>query len=195
MTTLYLASGSPRRRQLLHELGLDFAVVEQSADETLMPGEEAEDYVRRLALAKAASGLQTVVSQGLPVRPVMGSDTAVCCDGDILGKPANREQGLAMLARLSGRSHEVFSGVALDDGQRSFALVSCTRVFFRTISTVEAQAYWDTGEPADKAGGYGIQGIAARFVSRIEGSYSGVVGLPLVETQQLLGQFGIECSL
>ena len=189
MNPLYLASGSPRRRELLTQIGVPFSVVSAPIDETPLPDESATAYVERLARAKAAAGLASVEGPAV----VLGADTAVVLDGRILGKPENREDALAMLADLSGREHQVLTAVALDDGQRVHSFCVTSTVRFRAISTDEAQRYWASGEPSDKAGGYAIQGLGAVFVSGLSGSYSAVVGLPLCETADLLGQFGIAC--
>ncbi|MBI6884833.1 MULTISPECIES: Maf family protein [Pseudomonas] len=189
MTPLYLASGSPRRRELLTQIGVPFIVISAPVDESPLPSESAPAYVERLARAKAAAGLDSVDGPAV----VLGADTAVVLDGRILGKPENREDALAMLADLSGREHQVLTAVALDDGQRVHSFCVTSTVRFRAISTDEAQRYWASGEPSDKAGGYAIQGLGAVFVSGLSGSYSAVVGLPLCETADLLGQFGIAC--
>jgi septum formation protein len=157
-------------------------------DEARRPGEPAEDYVRRLALEKARAGWALLAGQtGFPV---LGADTAVVADGRILGKPRDRDDGIEMLQALSGRSHQVLSAVALVAG-REAVRVNASSVTFRTLTRPQCVAYWDTGEPLDKAGGYAIQGRAAVFVSRLEGSYSGVMGLPVYETAELLREFGI----
>ncbi len=187
---IYLASRSPRRRELLAQIGVDTELVTVAVDERPRAGEAAEDYVLRLAREKAAAGWQAVTAAKQPRLPVLGADTAVVVDGDILGKPVDREHGLAMLARLSGREHRVLTAVALCRGETACRL-SETRVCFREIGADERRAYWDTGEPADKAGAYGIQGHGALFVRHIAGSYSGVVGLPLWETGELLAAAGI----
>lgn len=189
MNPLYLASGSPRRRELLTQIGVPFTPVSAPIDETPLPGESAEAYVERLAVAKAEAGLASLGSPAL----TLGADTAVVLDGRILGKPENREHALAMLAELSGRAHQVLTAVAVSDGQRCQSLCVASNVRFRAISPAEAERYWASGEPADKAGGYAIQGLGAVFVTGLEGSYSAVVGLPLSETAELLGQFGIAC--
>lgn len=189
MTQLYLASGSPRRRELLNQIGVPFTVVSAPIDETPLPGEAPAAYVERLAQAKAVAGFAYTDGAGV----VLGADTTVVLDGQILGKPENREQALAMLGDLSKREHQVLTAVALTDGQRSISRCVSTTVRFRTISFEEALRYWDSGEPVDKAGGYAIQGLGAVFVSGIEGSYSAVVGLPLSETAELLEQFGVPC--
>ncbi|HET7175201.1 MAG TPA: Maf family protein [Gammaproteobacteria bacterium] len=185
---LYLASASPRRRQLLEQLGLSFEVQVPEVDETPRPGELPTDYVLRLARTKAESMAGKL---GQPVARVLAADTAVVLGNVILGKPKGREDALVMLARLSGRDHEVLSAVALwHDGRVDMGL-SRSEVRFRTIAAAEAAAYWDTGEPADKAGAYGIQGLGAVFVERLQGSYSGVMGLPLFETVELLRRAGM----
>ena len=189
MTPLYLASGSPRRRELLTQIGVPFIVINAPVDESPLPSESAPAYVERLARAKAAAGLARVDGPAV----VLGADTAVVLDGRILGKPENREDALAMLADLSGREHQVLTAVALDDGQRVHSFCVTSTVRFRAISTDEAQRYWASGEPADKAGGYAVQGLGAVFVTGLSGSYSAVVGLPLSETAELLEQFAIPC--
>jgi septum formation protein len=188
---IYLASRSPRRRELLAQIGVDFELVSASVDESVRPGENPADFVNRLALAKAAAGIAAL--DGQPAWPVLAADTDVVVDGEILGKPASQEECLEMLAKLSDRAHEVYSGVAVSDGQRALFALSISRVHMRAITPGEAQAYWLTGEPADKAGAYGIQGHGAMFIRHLEGSYSGVMGLPLFETAALLQNFGIDC--
>ncbi|MBI5450941.1 MAG: septum formation inhibitor Maf [Gammaproteobacteria bacterium] len=189
---LYLASASPRRRQLLLQIGVPHLVLPVAVDESAHSGEPAEQCAVRLARAKAQAGLALRTDTALPV---LGADTIVVVDGEILGKPSGPDQGLAMLARLSGRSHQVLTAVALagNDGERH--RLSSSQVTFRTLSPAECQSYWDSGEPADKAGGYAVQGLAAVFISRLEGSYSGVMGLPLYETAELLRQAGIRTVL
>lgn len=191
---IYLASSSPRRAELLQQLGVRYAVLSQAVPEQLQAGETAAAFVCRLALEKARAGwLQLAVERR---RPVLGADTAVVVDDRVLGKPLNREDALMMLEKLSGRSHRVLSAVALvgeDDLGQDKALVACNenRVWFRELSPAECAAYWDSGEPVDKAGAYAIQGLAAVFSQRLEGSYSGVMGLPLYETNELLRAFGV----
>ncbi|MCQ4346096.1 Maf-like protein [Pseudomonas stutzeri] len=189
MTSLHLASASPRRRELLLQIGVPHRRVDAPIDESVLPGETPAAYVERLARAKAAAGLAVLGGQGC----VLGADTAVVLDGRILGKPESRADGLAMLAALSGRDHQVLTAVAVADVARCAAQVVCSTVRLRPIAPAEAEAYWDSGEPQDKAGGYAIQGLAAIFVERLEGSYSAVVGLPLAETAALLGGFGVAC--
>ena len=182
---LYLASRSPRRQELLRQVGVRFAIVGANVDERRRPGQSPADYSVATALAKARA------ARAPGPEPVLGADTDVVVDGEILGKPADRAHALALLHRLAGRTHEVYSGVALVQGAREQTALSVTRVTFGPISAAQAAAYWDTGEPADKAGAYAIQGLGARFVRNIEGSYSGVMGLPLYETLQLLESFGV----
>ncbi len=186
---IYLASASPRRRELLEQIGVDYALLSADVPEVRSPHESPEEYVLRVALAKARAGLALLAQDDS--RPVLGADTAVVLEGEVLGKPRGRDDALAMLQRLAGREHLVLSGVALVSHQQAQSRLSVSHVRFRPIGDDEALAYWHTGEPADKAGGYGIQGLAAMFIERLEGSYSGVMGLPLYETAKLLAQFGI----
>jgi len=187
---LVLASASPRRRELLGILGVQFNVQSADIDESVNPGESPEGYVRRMALSKARAGLVTS-----PECSVLGADTAVVVDDRILGKPVDRDDALAMLALLSGRRHRVLSAVVLADADNEVQRLSETEVVFRNIGTAEAEAYWHSGEPADKAGAYAIQGKGAVFVRKIMGSYSGVVGLPLYETAELLVESGYRPAL
>lgn len=190
---LYLASRSPRRRVLLEQLGIAYTALDVEVDEDWDGREPAREYASRLALEKALHGWDQVP----PDRrlPVLGADTAVVIDDEILGKPAaDRTEALAMLERLSGRCHHVYSAVALVWGGEAAAqrvALNVSRVSFRPLSAAEREAYWESGEPLGKAGGYAIQGLAAAFIERLEGSYSGVMGLPLYETAQLLGGIGI----
>lgn len=188
---IYLASNSPRRRELLAQIGVRFRVLALSLDERLLPGEGVEGYVRRVALDKARAGRELVSGRsGLESLPVLAADTVVVVGDRVLGKPCNEDDALAMLRLLSGRSHRVLSAVALVDTEETIAL-SESEVRFRGISDAEARAYWATGEPADKAGGYAIQGLGALFVEHLRGSYSGVMGLPLFETAALLETAGV----
>ncbi len=186
---VYLASRSPRRRALLSQVGIRYRSVAAEVDETPRPGELARDYVARLALAKARCGQRALGNE--VAQPVLGADTAVVAGERIMGKPRDRDEGLAMLEALSGREHRVLSAVAIVAGPREALRVQESRVWFRSLSPAEREAYWDSGEPADKAGGYAIQGRGALFVRRLHGSYSGVVGLPLYETGELLSAFGV----
>jgi septum formation protein len=188
-TSIYLASKSPRRRELLTQIGVSFELLAVTVDETRPEEENPEAYVARVALAKARTGQASL--EGKPPRPVLGADTVVVIDAMILGKPRNRDEGLAMLSKLSGREHRVLSAVALTAGLREAIKLQESHVRFRQLGSAELLAYWDTGEPSDKAGSYAIQGRAAAFISEIKGSYSGVMGLPLFETSELLRAFHI----
>lgn len=185
---IYLASASPRRRELLRQIGVAYRLLPVAVDETLRAGERPHEYVARLALDKAQAGL-LAMGRRQPA-PVLGADTAVVVEDLILGKPRDRAEGLAMLAQLSGREHQVLSAVALATMERSAIKIQESRVRFRELTPAECAAYWDSGEPGDKAGGYGIQGRAAAFIAELHGSYSGVMGLPLFETAELLREFG-----
>jgi septum formation protein len=187
---VYLASGSPRRRELLAQIGVRTEVIAVNVDETRQLREAAETYVSRLALAKARAGWQAVAERAQG-RPVLGADTIVVCERDILGKPRDRHEAAAMLQRLSARTHKVLTAVALVKGERTATALSITDVSFKALTADEIQRYCATGEPDDKAGAYGIQGYGAAFVTHIHGSYSGVVGLPLAETAQLLIRSGV----
>lgn len=185
---LYLASASPRRQELLRQIGVSFKVHPAHIDETPKPAEPAADFVRRMACEKA----QVVrVQLDDPRALVLAADTDVILDAEILGKPTNQAAAAATLRRLSGRDHEVLSAVALVGPTGLDWRLNHSRVWFRPLSEAEIAAYWTSGEPADKAGGYAIQGLGAVFVERLEGSYSGVMGLPLLETAQLLEHAGL----
>jgi len=191
MSMLYLASGSPRRRELLGQIGVPFSTLPTVIDETPLANEAAVAYVQRLACAKAQAGLASLAVPGAAV--VLDADTSVVLDGRILGKPESRAEALAMLAALSGQTHEVLTAVALANSQRCEVRVVSSQVSFRPLSTAEIEAYWASGEPQDKAGSYAIQGLGAVFVADLHGSFSAVVGLPLCETAALLADFGIPC--
>lgn len=181
-----LASMSSRRRELLAQIGVPHTVMAAHVDERLLPGESPGNYVERLARLKAAT-----VRDGGEALPVLAADTTVVLDGVVYGKPADRADGLAMLATLAGRTHEVLTAVALAT-ERGVALrVNSSSVRFRDIGRAEIERYWDTGEPHDKAGGYAIQGYGAVFVAALSGSYSAVMGLPLLETAELLRDAGV----
>lgn len=185
--TLYLASGSPRRAELLRQIGVPYTPLQAPGiDETPISGEKPLDYVRRMAKEKAAAGASRV-NQGV----VLGADTAVVMAGDILGKPDTDSQALAMLQRLNGNSHEVISAVCLGQPGAWRQAHSITQVHWRQVSEATLQHYVATGEGADKAGAYAIQGMGAALVASIRGSYSGVVGLPLAETATLLDAAGL----
>lgn len=182
---LCLASASPRRRELLASIGVGVEVSPADIDETPRQGEDAAAYVTRLAREKALAGGRH------SALPTLGSDTAVVCDGEILGKPAGPEDAAAMLRRLSGREHEVITAVAVSGPSGMLDACVATRVVMREIMEDEIAAYWASGEPLDKAGGYAIQGLGAVFIERIAGSHSAVVGLPLFETAALLRRQGV----
>jgi septum formation protein len=189
----YLASQSPRRRELLSQLGLRFIVQAVDIDESVVPGESPADFVRRLAEAKAVAVWNSAAR--IYSIPVLAADTIVVLDNTILGKPLDNSEACSMLQVLSGRQHQVLTGVALVCGERCESLVQTSAVSFTKLSTAQIQHYVASGEPADKAGSYAIQGRAATFVSYLQGSYSGVVGLPLYETCRLLRHFGIDVPL
>lgn len=184
MTTIALASASPRRRELLTQLGVNYQLVKIDVDETQFSDELAADYVLRLAKAKAWAGWQAVDA----TMPALGADTIVVVDGMVLGKPKDHADFVRMMKLLSGRSHQVLTAVAVAHQGTVDAITVSTEVWFGALSDDEIEGYWLSGEPQDKAGGYGIQGIAGRFIEKIHGSYFAVVGLPLFETAQLLGR-------
>ncbi len=190
---IYLASQSPRRAQLLRQIGVPFEQLVSEIDETPYPGEQPSDYVLRMAREKARAGWQKMFALGLQVRPLLASDTTVVYQSAILGKPADQEDARHMLSLLSGNTHQVLTAVAVTDGQQCRTELSVTDVVFRELSDQLIKDYIASGEPADKAGAYGIQGYGAVLVAGITGSYSGVVGLPLMETAQLLADFGVPC--
>src|SRR6185369_7940558 len=183
-----LASVSPRRRELLTQIGVAHIVTGAHIDESVQPGERPHDYVQRMARTKA----QTVRELDLSL-PVLGADTTVVLDGRVFGKPADRADALRMLGLLSGRTHEVLTAVALASTEGLSMRVSVSAVRFRAITTDEIAAYWKTGEPQDKAGAYAIQGLGAVFVESLSGSFSGVMGLPLFETSELLRAANVPC--
>ncbi len=185
---IYLASNSPRRAELLRQIGVDFRVIAADVDESARAEEAPEAHVTRLALEKARTGHAPLLGEHR--RPVLGADTMVVAGDVAMGKPRDREEAIHMLQSLSGRTHRVLSAVALVDDVESVRLC-ISQVTFRTLTREECAAYWGTGEPRDKAGGYAIQGLAAMFVSRLEGSYTGVMGLPLYETAELLAAAGV----
>ena len=197
---IYLASRSPRRRELLKQIGVAFEIVllredmrrGVDVDETPLPGERADAYALRIACAKAELAVRYLGRRSLPGRPVLAADTTVVCDDRIIGKPAGREDAVRILEGLSERRHDVFTAVALAAGDRTEQAISLSKVWFRELSDEEIRRYVATGEPLDKAGAYAIQGRAAVFVPHIEGSFSGIMGLPLAETADLLRRFDIE---
>lgn len=196
---IYLASKSPRRRELLHQIGIAFEVIllrdapprGPDVTEIVLPNEKAHDYVARVTQEKAQAAWKYMLMRKLPAHPILAADTSVILDDHILGKPADMEQAMAMLSSLAGRSHTVLTSIAL---QTEHQLLHCTQeseVHFCAMSADEIRTYCQTNEPYDKAGGYGIQGLAARYISHIKGSYSGIMGLPLFETCNLLQQAGL----
>ena len=220
---IYLASASPRRQELLRQLGIAFEAIPSNLPEVPQAGERPEGYVLRVARAKAFHVVHQVRGRRLTSHPVLGADTEVVLEGEILGKPRDAQQGQAMLRKLAGRTHEVLTGLALlhqdaDDCRDAggttpgtgeverrrepspratpgavaeYTALSRSRVTFGPLTDADIQRYWESGEPADKAGGYAVQGRAAAFIQHIEGSYSGIMGLPLFELMQLLRQVGV----
>ena len=195
---IYLASRSPRRRELLSQIGVRFDLLlfrsasreDHEVSEDWLSGESAEEYVQRVARAKAAFGAGLLARRPLVAHPVLAADTTLDVDGEIIGKPRDEAEAAGILGRLSGRSHRVLTAIAMARGDRLEHRLSVSEVRFRPISTAEIRRYVQSGEPMDKAGAYGIQGRAAIFVEEIRGSHSGVVGLPLCETALLLRDFG-----
>ncbi|HTH39747.1 MAG TPA: Maf family protein [Rhodocyclaceae bacterium] len=196
---IYLASRSPRRRELLTQIGVRFDLLlfrsgtrsDQEVDETPLPGEQPDDYVVRVARAKAAFGTRILTMRHLPVHPVLSADTTLDFDGEIIGKPDNEAHAMEILARLSGKTHLVLTAVAVAQGDHIAHVRSISEVRFRIMASDEIERYVASGEPLDKAGAYGLQGRAAIFVEEVKGSPSGIVGLPLCETAQLLKDFGV----
>ena len=196
--SIYLASRSPRRRELLAHIGVKFHLLlfralpasDPEVGEAVQPGEAPREYVMRVARAKAEAGWQRLLQRRLPQAPVLAADTTVALGDRVFGKPADRSEAAAMLAALSGRRHEVLTAVALSYGSRLESALSASDVEFRALTHAEIDDYVASGECDDKAGAYAIQGRAARFVAEIRGSQSGIVGLPLYETAQLLQKMG-----
>jgi septum formation protein len=196
---IYLASKSPRRRELLRQVGVEFELLSLRTDaargpdvsEHELPGEDPLDYVARVARDKGAFAWKILALRRMPLRPVLSADTTVTIDGEILGKPANPNEAKAMLRRLSGRTHQVLTSVAVQHADFTGQVTQVSDVRFCHLSEAAIDAYCATQEPYDKAGGYGIQGLAAQFIEHIEGSHSGIMGLPLFETAQLLRQAGL----
>jgi septum formation protein len=189
---LYLASASPRRSELLAQIGVNFVVLPQAADERVVAGEAPTEYVLRIAQAKAALAL-TDPKRTLDL-PVLSADTSVVLGAQIMGKPHSLADASAMLSALAGRVHQVMTAVVLSTGKQQWQQVVSSTVHFRELSTAEIAAYWQSGEPRDKAGAYAIQGRGALFVEHMVGSYSNVVGLPLFETAQLLSKVGLSST-
>jgi septum formation protein len=188
---IYLASRSPRRAELLLQMGVKFQVLPSDVDESVARGESPDAYVKRLAQSKASAGWGYMTSQGLPHYPVLAADTTVAVKGSILGKPENDADAYTMLSSLAGGWHEVHTALAIAFEEKIEVTLSTTRVEVSSLQRDEIEAYIASGEPRDKAGAYGIQGLAGVFIRRIEGSYSGVMGLPVYETAQLLKNAGI----
>lgn len=196
---IYLASRSPRRRELLQQIGVTFELVllregagrSADIDETPHQGERADDYVLRVTGDKARAAARIIAARRAVLRTVLAADTTVVCDDNILGKPANADEAAHMLGRLAGRAHRVLTAVAVAAEDRMETRVSESRVWFRPLDAAEIRRYVATGESHDKAGGYAVQGLAAAFITRIDGSYSGIMGLPLAETAELLRSYGI----
>jgi len=184
---IILASASPRRQELLDQINISYQLLPVNIDETVLENETAEDYVRRLAVQKAQAGFQLSATEW----PSLGSDTVVVLDQQILGKPRHQQHGIDMLTSLSGREHQVMTAVSVVDGSQTQSALSISKVRFCALTDAQILAYWNTNEAADKAGAYAIQGIAAQFIEYLEGSYSGVMGLPLMETARLLRRFKI----
>ncbi|NMF88358.1 Maf family protein [Aromatoleum petrolei] len=196
---IYLASRSPRRRELLRQIGVHFDLLvfrgaergaDADVDETPLPDEDVERYVERVALTKAEAGCRRLQWRTLPQHPVLSADTTLELDGQIIGKPTDASDAATILRRLSGRTHRVLTAVAISDGVRTRSCINISEVRFRALTDAEIRHYVATGEPMDKAGAYGIQGRAAIFIEEIRGSYTGIMGLPLFETAQLLDAFG-----
>lgn len=195
---IYLASQSPRRRELLKQIGVNFEMLllrsdprrSVDVDEAPHAGESPESYVKRVSEAKARFGWEGLRLRNLPAFPVLAADTSVILDGNVIGKPRDREEAAAMLRLLSGRQHEVLSAVAVAFEERVEMRLSSSKIVFASLGEERIMRYILTNEPLDKAGAYGIQGYAASFIRHLEGSYSGVMGLPLFETAELLQEFG-----
>jgi septum formation protein len=200
MNEIYLASRSPRRLELLQQMGIACKTVllreetprMRDIDESPLAGENPFIYVERMAKMKAEIGVLRARQRALPIMPMLGADTIVVFNGTIFGKPTDKADAKRMLKLLSGTQHEVLTAVAITDGTRLLHDTSISRVRFRDLTEAEIAAYIESGEPTGKAGGYAIQGMAAIFIERLEGSYSGVMGLPIFETSMLLSQFGIK---
>jgi septum formation protein len=196
---IYLASKSPRRRELLRQIGVEFELLllrDQTprgpeVNEIVLPGERATDYVARVTLEKAAFAQKTMFWRKLPIRPILAADTTVVLDDKILGKPGSPAEAVEMLKSLSGRTHQVLTNVVVQHDEAIWQTTQSSDVVFGTLSDEMIDAYCATSEPYDKAGGYAIQGMAALFIQEIAGSYSGIMGLPLFETTQLLHQAGL----
>ena len=190
-TRIYLASRSPRRAELLTQIGVEFIVLPSDIDETPLLNEQSDAYVLRLAAEKAQACYDALITQSATIYPVLAADTTVSIEGRVLGKPQDDNEAFQMLSSMSGRCHQVHTGIAVATHEGVQVAISTTKVEMAKLSDEMILAYIETGEPFDKAGAYGIQGLAGTLIKRIEGSYSGVMGLPIYETAQLLGQAGI----
>ncbi len=190
-SSLVLASGSPRRKELLTQLGYEFSVLVTDIEEQQQPDEDAQAYVQRLSLDKAKAALNLIAERepNSDSVVVLGSDTVVVSQGQVLEKPSDLADCKRMLTQLSDQRHQVMTAVSVVSADKQKTEIVITDVWFKPLSEQEIEKYWQTGEPCDKAGSYGIQGLGGRFVTRIEGSYYAVVGLPLFETDQLLQEF------
>lgn len=190
---IYLASKSPRRRELLRQIGIEFELLfsDSAVDEQVLPAEKATDYVARVTREKLLAARKTMRLRQLPPRPLLAADTTVVIDELILGKPADFGQAVAMITRLSGRTHQVLTSIALSWEEQMWQITQCSEVSFDVLSSDTIHSYCATQEPFDKAGGYGIQGLASMFIREIRGSHSGIMGLPLYETAQLLQKAGL----
>ncbi len=194
---IYLASKSPRRRELLRQVGIDFEVLllrdspprGPDVTEIVLPGELPDAYVARVTQEKAQTGWDAIVARHLYQYPVLAADTTVVIHQEILGKPANRDEAVAMLSKLAGNTHQVLTSIAIKYQHQLLQCTQTSEVTFAALTDAQIAAYCDSAEPYDKAGGYGIQGMAARFITHISGSYSGIMGLPLYETTDLLARF------
>ncbi|MBC3876078.1 Maf family protein [Undibacterium flavidum] len=194
---IYLASKSPRRRELLRQVGIDFEVIllrdarprGPDVTEVVLPGELPDVYVARVTQEKALAAWNAMLARRLPIRPVLAADTTVVIQQEILGKPANRDEAIAMLRKLAGNTHQVLTSIAIKYQNQLLQCTQQSEVTFAALNDAQIAAYCDSAEPYDKAGGYGIQGMAARFITHISGSYSGIMGLPLHETTALLDRF------
>ena len=191
---LILASASPRRRELLEQIGVEFHIHPVDMDESMLPGERVLQHVKRLAIEKARLGYAYGSQQGNDLA-VLAADTVVEIEGEVLGKPVNSQQAAVFLARLSGKQHKVHTAVAVVTGENELTGISSSEVEFTQLSEQQITAYVETGEPLDKAGAYAIQGIAAQFIVNLNGSYSGVMGLPLYETAKLFSACGVSCRI
>lgn len=196
---IYLASKSPRRRELLRQIGVHYELLmmrEQSprvdVDEAPLRDESPHAYVQRIVLLKADVAMKVMRERRLPTKLILTADTTVTIDGEVLGKPVDRDDAVRMLKRLSGQSHQVLTAIAVTADREIKHILSTSFVTFAQLNDDEIKRYVDSGEPMDKAGGYAVQGIAAKFISKLSGSYSGVMGLPLYETATLLRQCGLQ---